>query len=162
MRSKANAPNPEGQSGNLTYLLPVTEDNEGEYSDRIWSHTLVISMVRSTKITLHITDIAVLYSFFGNVGGAYTLLTLVYGLLYSVKTPEVETEFALPGILAIKWLLACATSHGKFCRVSCFGRSKVGQVSKPPTCTADWASVRGCCWFLCAQHSTRSCKLAQS
>lgn len=116
MQSKASAPNPEGQSGNLTYLLPVTEDNEGKYSDRIWSHTLVISMVRSTKITLHITDISVLYSFFGNVGGAYTLLTLVYGLLYSVKTPEVETEFALPGILAIKWLFTFATSHGKFCR----------------------------------------------
>lgn len=79
----------------------VTGDNE---DFNMWSHSLVLSMVRSTKLALHIADTSAIYSFFGNIGGAYTLPTLCYGLMYSVKSPEVETGFALPGVQAVKWL----------------------------------------------------------
>ena len=51
-------------------------------------------------------DVAAVYSFVGNIAGAYILLTLCYGLLYSVKSPEVKIEFAFLGISAIKWLYA--------------------------------------------------------
>lgn len=123
MQSLASAPNYVRESdGNFSWMQTVTGDIE---DFNRWSHSLVISMVRSTKLALHIVDVSAVYSFFGNIGGAYTLLTLCYGLLCSVKSPEIETEFAFPGVWAVKWLLGGGLNKVcKQCQVWPFRLSK--------------------------------------
>lgn len=69
-----------------------------------WSHTLKIGLVRSTKQTLSIADVASIYGFFGNIGGAYSLLVLCFGLLYSISSPKIETEFRIPGLALLLWI----------------------------------------------------------
>ena len=83
----------------------VTVVENSELYD-LWTHKLVISMVKSTKLTLHIAAVPAIYNLFGNLGGAYTLLTLIYALLYTVKSPDIETHFSPPGVSAMKWLFA--------------------------------------------------------
>ena len=64
------------------------------------SHTLALCMLRSTKQVKQITDVPVVYGFFGNVGGALSLVVVLYGCFYTVKTytPDVETEFQPKGL----------------------------------------------------------------
>ena len=92
------------------YMASVADDSE----ETEWSHTLVIDMVRSTRQTLCITDVSVVYNFFGNIGGAYSLLALCFGLLYAVRSPEVETEFRLPGQRLLLWLFSYCCACGQF------------------------------------------------
>ena len=103
VQSSASTPNAVwSREGNLSCIKTVTS---GPKDAPCWTHTLVISMIKTTTLTMHTDDVAVMYSFFGNIGGAYTLLTLFYGVFFAVKSPNVHTQFSLPGVETAKGLL---------------------------------------------------------
>ena len=102
--SSAFVPVPPKQIGNMTFTSNVDEDVDSIN----WTHSLVINMVRSTNETLFVQDVSSMYGFFGNGGGAYSLMALCFALLYAVRSPEVETEFQIPGFaLLLKLLELC-------------------------------------------------------
>lgn len=105
------------------------------WPDSDWTHTLKIGLVRSTNQTLSITDVSVVYGFFGNIGGAYALLKLCFGLFFAVTTPAVTTKFRMSGVSVMPWVSGFISLMSKCC--SCcapqrFQRLTFGQAAKLP------------------------------
>ena len=54
-------------------------------------------------MVLQIADVPVVYGFFGNIGGALSLVVVLYGCFYAIKSYEpVETEFELQGASTVR------------------------------------------------------------
>ena len=72
----------------------------GTYQPLNGSHTLALCVLRSTKQVKQVTDVPVIYGFFGNIGGALSLVVVLYGCFYTVRTytPDIETEFEPKGL----------------------------------------------------------------
>ena len=104
---------PNSPFSNSSLYSTVTEDNE-LYG---WKHTLAIDIVRSTKQVLQITDVSVVYGLFGNLGGALSLVVMMYGCLYAIESycPHVVTHFELKGTGALQSLCSMCCQVCRCC-----------------------------------------------
>lgn len=68
-----------------------------DHGGPLWSHSITIGILRGSTETLYRTYVPALIGFWGNVGGAYTFMVLLYALFFVLKSPLVETEFSIPG-----------------------------------------------------------------
>lgn len=76
---------------NYTWQKSVTGSSD------YWDHTLVVSLLRSTKQTMLITDVPAVVGLLGSLGGAYSLMVLCFTVFFVVRIPSVVTEFRFPG-----------------------------------------------------------------
>lgn len=120
------APNP--FYSNTSYYATVTEDVE----QGGWTHTLAICMLRGTKQVLLVTDVSVIYGLFGNIGGALSLVVMLYGCLYTIKaySPEVSTEFQIKGVDTLQYILSL---FARLRRCSWHCKDRAAQTFKPLT-----------------------------
>ena len=70
----------------------------------LWPHQITVGILRGSTETLNRTFVPALIGFWGNVGGAYTVMVLLYAMFFVLKSPLVETEFSIPGASAARFL----------------------------------------------------------
>lgn len=81
---------------------------------------------------LLVTDVSVVYGLFGNIGGALSLVVLLYGCLFSIKAyyPEIVTEFQVKGA---DTLLSIVCFFPRLCCLLWPRKRQATQTNKPLT-----------------------------